>query len=66
MLNTAKQQLISTSTHSYDAYIIAEVTEHLPEALRKIAPDGIFGTSCPEVGRLSSPPFLFSSTYVEA
>lgn len=26
MLNTAKQQLISTSTHRYDAHIMVEVT----------------------------------------
>lgn len=33
ILNTAKQQLISTSTHRYDAYIMVEVTGHLPETL---------------------------------
>lgn len=67
MLNTAKQQLISTSTHRYDAHIMVEVTGHLPESLSELAPGGISGTSRPEVGPLSSPPVLFfSSTYVEA
>lgn len=31
VLKMAKQQLITTSTHRYDAYIMAEVTGHLLE-----------------------------------
>lgn len=33
LLKMAKQQLITTSTHRYDAYIMAEVTGHLLENL---------------------------------
>lgn len=33
VLKMAKQQLITTSTHRYDAYIMAEVTGHLLENL---------------------------------